>query len=628
MAEEQTITGAGTVAEFIIQVNDKEIPREIIIVAVNVTKTANKISSAVIVMQDGDPASETFPLTDGAVFTPGNKITILAGDVNKPEAIFNGIIIKQSIKIKSSRSPQLIIECRHKAVKTTIGRKNASFHSQTDNEIFEKILKDNGFAANELSIQSSSLSHKELVQYNCTDWDFILNRTEMIGKIILTNDEKISIQAPTVSGDAVLALHYGHNIIELDAEMDSRNQYNEVKAKAWDMASQEVAESEGSPPPDVEEQGNLPVLDLAGVMGLEEFVLSHAGALTAEERKAWADAQLLKSRLSKIRGRVKFDGVASINPGDVIELQGLGDHFNGKAFVSGVRQDYDGVQGWKTQAQFGHSPEWFAEEHAVSNQKAGGLLPGVTGLHTAIVTDIEDPDGEMRVRVKFPFINPDDDGVWARIALTDAGNERGLFFRPEIGDEVVTGFLYDDPRYPVILGMLHSSALPSPLQPAKDNNLKGYTSREKLILQFDDGKKEVKIETPAGNKVTISDDQKSVVLEDQHGNKIEMNKDGVTLNDTSNNELINLKVQGGEVKIKGSAKVVVEAPQIELVEGAMHPLVFGDDLLTYLNQVVTMFNSHLHPGQLALGMPVTPAPPAPPLTPPTPSLLSTKVKTG
>jgi hypothetical protein len=68
--------------------------------------------------------------------------------------------------------------------------------------------------------------------------------------------------------------------------------------------------------------------------------------------------------------------------------------------------------------------------------------------------------------------------------------------------------------------------------------------------------------------------------------------------------------------------------QIELVQNATHPLVYGDQLLQYLTQVVSMYQSHVHPGQMAGPIPVTPAPPAPPLPTPTPSLLSMKVKTG
>jgi hypothetical protein len=83
------------------------------------------------------------------------------------------------------------------------------------------------------------------------------------------------------------------------------------------------------------------------------------------------------------------------------------------------------------------------------------------------------------------------------------------------------------------------------------------------------------------------------------------------------------------VKIQGTAKVVVQAPQIQLVEDSTHPVVFGDTLLQYLNQIVELYQSHVHPGELALGVfPVTPAPPVPPFPPALPTMLSTQVTTG
>lgn len=568
---ENSIPSVRTDAEFQVLINEAEIPHSVSKVSINVMKMVNKLSSALLVVQDGNPATAEFPLSDGDLFTPGNNIQISAGSVDDTEVIFKGIIVKQSLKIRSDRSPQLLVECKHKAVKATIGRKNGCFHDMTDSEAMTQIFKACGFSSNELDIEDSTLNHKELVQYNCTDWDFILNRAESIGKVILTLDEKITIKSPTVSGEAVLSLLYGDNIIELDAEMDSRNQYASVIAKTWDMASQSIAQSEAKEPSNIEEQGDLPASDLADALELQEFVLSHSGSPTPEERQAWADAQLLKFRISKIRGRVKFGGFSSLSPGDVVEIKGLGDRFNGKAFVSGVRQDYDGVNGWKTQAQFGHTPEWFADQQNITAPKAGGLLPGVIGLHTGIVTDNEDPDGEMRVRVKFPYINAEDDGVWARIALADAGNGRGLFFRPEIGDEVVTGFLYEDPRQPVILGMLNSSALPSPLSPSNDNHEKGYTSREKVKMIFDDDKKRLQIETPGGNKITISDDAKGITLEDQNTNKIEMNDSGITITAAKKLELkagTELAIGGPQIALSGDSKVEIKGKGSTKVESS------------------------------------------------------------
>lgn len=568
---QNSLPSVRTDAEFHVLINEVEIPHSVSKVSINVMKMVNKLSSALLVVQDGNPATGEFHLSDGDLFTPGNDIQISAGSVDDSEVIFKGIIVKQSLKVRSDRSPQLLVECRHKAVKATIGRKNACFHDVTDSDAMTQIFKACGFSSNELDIEDSTLNHKELVQYNCTDWDFILNRAESIGKVILTLDEKITIKSPTVSGEAVLSLLYGDNIIELDAEMDSRNQYASVIAKTWDMASQSIAQSEAKEPSNLEEQGDLPAGNLADALELEEFVLNHSGSPTPEERQAWADAQLLKSRLSKIRGRVKFGGFSSLNPGDVLEIKGLGDRFNGKAFVSGVRQDYDGLNGWKTQAQFGHTPEWFADQQSITAPKAGGLLPGVTGLHTGIVTDNEDPDGEMRVRIKFPYINAEDDGVWARIALADAGNGRGLFFRPEIGDEVVTGFLYEDPRHPVILGMLHSSALPSPLSPSNDNHEKGYISREKLQMIFDDDKKRLQIETPGGNKITISDDAKGITFEDQNSNKIEMNDSGITITAAKKLELkagTELAIGGPQIALSGDSKVEIKGGGSTKVESS------------------------------------------------------------
>ena len=83
----------------------------------------------------------------------------------------------------------------------------------------------------------------------------------------------------------------------------------------------------------------------------------------------------------------------------------------------------------------------------------------------------------------------------------------------------------------------------------------------------------------------------------------------------------------GTVTVKGAARVVLDGPLIqEGSQTAAHPSVLGDQLMTYLTQIVTMFNSHVHPGELAAGfIPVTPAPPVAPMTPPTPALLSLKV---
>ena len=579
MAEERVIASVESVAEFKIKIGDEELPRTIEVVGVNVSKAVNKISFAKFIVKDGDVAINDFPLSNGTLFIPGNEVEISAGSPDKQTTIFKGIIINHSISIRGNRAAQLIIECKHKAVKATVVKRSNCYHDATDDAAISAALQQSGLSSDDLDIETTSVTHHEMVQYNCTDWDFAVSRAEIAGKTVLTNEDKIEIKTPVFDATPKESLLYGATIIELDAEIDSRNQYKAVKATTWDMASQAITEAEGAEK-SMPAFGNIDAATLANVTAQEKYLLPHGGALAAEEIQMWADAQLLKSRMARIRGRVKFEGIATINPGDMLELHGLGNRFNGNAFVSGIRHDYNATEGWKTQAQFGHTPDWFIDEPTIQMPKAGGLLPGSVGLHIGVVTDNEDPESEFRVRVKIPFINADDDGIWARIALTDAGNERGLFFRPEINDEVLVGFLSDDPRQPVILGMLHSSALPSPLKPSNDNHQKGYTSREKLIMLFDDDKKEIKIETPGGNKVTISDDQIGITLEDMNGNKIEMNNNGIKISSQTAVEIkatTDLKLTGinlslaadASLSMSGSASSKLESSGMLELKGAI-----------------------------------------------------------
>jgi uncharacterized protein involved in type VI secretion and phage assembly len=259
----------------------------------------------------------------------------------------------------------------------------------------------------------------------------------------------------------------------------------------------------------------------------------------------------------------------------------VGQRYNGDVLVTGLRHDFDLVQGWKTHVQFGGTETWSAEDHDVSAPRAGALLPAVSGLQIGKVVSNEDDAGEHRVRVRLPLVGMEEDGIWARVASLDAGDDRGLFFRPEVDDEVVVGFLEDDPRRAVILGMLHSSAKPAPLAGSNDNHEKVYQSRSKMRLYFNDDKKLMSFETPAGNKITLSEDAKAVTIEDQNGNKIEMTDAGIKIEAAKALELkagteiklesgTSFDVKGGtELKMEGSAGVELTSSAVTKIKGSI-----------------------------------------------------------
>ena len=180
-----------------------------------------------------------------------------------------------------------------------------------------------------------------------------------------------------------------------------------------------------------------------------------------------------------------------------------------------------------------------------------------------------------------PLVEPQEEGTWARVAALDAGNERGFFFRPEIGDEVILGFLNDDPRQAVILGMLHSSAKPAPLQGSDDNHEKVYQSRSKMKLYFNDDKKVMQFETPAGNQITLSEENQALTLSDQNGNKIEMTPDGIKIESSKAIELkaaTEVKMESGtsfsakggtDLKLEGAAGAELSSSAATKVKGSI-----------------------------------------------------------
>src|SRR5689334_24922346 len=98
-------------------------------------KAANRLSSARLVYLDGAAATSDFPLSNAGTFVPGKKVEIIAGTSDSSVTIFKGIVIQQAVKVRARVAPQLVVECRHEAVKLAVGRRNAYYFEQPDSDI-------------------------------------------------------------------------------------------------------------------------------------------------------------------------------------------------------------------------------------------------------------------------------------------------------------------------------------------------------------------------------------------------------------------------------------------------------------------------------------------------------------
>lgn len=525
---------------------------------ISVRQEANRIPTATIVVADGDVATQDFALSNEAFFQPGKEIEITAGYHSEEETIYKGIVIKHSLKIRGN-ALNLIVECKDKAVKMTVGRKSKYFYDSKDSDVFEELL---GGASLEKDVEATNTEHPSLVQYNATDWDFMLSRAQANGQLCFVDNGKITIAKPNLDQEEIETIAFGSTMMDFDAEIDARHQVSKVSSYSWNAADQELLEIEGSDP-SVSLNGNLSPSDLKDVIGLDNMELRHGGNVSDSELQDWADSRWMFQQLAKIRGRVKFQGIPNVKPNTILKLEGVGDRFNGKVYVSAV-QHLLTEGAWTLDVQFGINPEWFTETFEVHTPDASGLLPAIKGLHIGIVSQLEeDPDGEDRILVQIPIINSEEQGIWCRVASLDAGENRGFFFRPEIEDEVIVGFINEDPNEAIVLGMLHSSAKPAPITAADDNHEKGLVTRSEMKVMFDDDKKIMTLSTPSGKQIVMDEDAGTIIVEDENSNVLTMSDSGIVMESAGDIEI----KAGGDVNIEGT-NVAVKANAEFKAEGS------------------------------------------------------------
>lgn len=458
MADSPRRDGSGVV-RLTLYSNGAQVADSVKLISVTVDKSINRVPAARITVLDGDMPERDFPVSNSDTFKPGREIRIAAGYDNQEQTIFQGIVTSQGIRISGDNYSRLEVECRDKAVAMTIGRRNATYVDSRDSDIISTLIASYGGLS--ADVAATATQHRELVQYYCSDWDFMLSRAEVNGMLVMADDGRVSVKAPQVDVPPLLAVGYGQDLIEFSADLDATSQLVSVTSVCWDMKKQAVAE-EKAEPATLNQQGDLDSKALARVAGPASFRLQTSATMERSALKEWAAGQQLKAGLARIRGRMKFQGSATARIGGTIKLEGVGNRFNGTLFVSGVRHDIR-EGNWTTEVEFGMSREWFAERRDLVAPPASGLTPGIEGLHIGVVKKLDqDPGGEQRVQVSIPVLQAETDGVWARLAKFHASNGIGAFFIPEIGDEVVLGYVNNDPSHPVILGSLYSSSRPPP----------------------------------------------------------------------------------------------------------------------------------------------------------------------
>ena len=192
----------------------------------------------------------------------------------------------------------------------------------------------------------------------------------------------------------------------------------------------------------------------------------------------------------------------------------------------------------------------------------------IYGVTVGLVTNNQDPEGLGRVKVKFPWLSNRDESYWARLATPMAGNGRGIYFVPEVDDEVLVAFEHGQVEYPYILGALWNGKDKPPEPGDEKNNKRTIKSRSGQTIRLDDTDGQEKIEIldrTGNNSIVISTADNTITISADADIVIKASKGKLTLSGQGGVEISS----PAGVKIESQANMDLQASGQMNVKGAL-----------------------------------------------------------
>jgi uncharacterized protein involved in type VI secretion and phage assembly len=410
----------------------------------------------------------------------------------------------------------------------TFGDANPMVATITEAQIVKEIATNAGLLP---KIDMSGLSNARyhyVMQYNQNDWDFLWARAQLLGYQVYVDDkvlhfEKAGKERYSQGPDTLI---WGQNLKSFEPRLISVGQVTSVTATGWDpdakqgINSKVSSHSSNTVAKTAEFLKGSKAIKLAFRSNAEDFVVDTA-ARTSGLAKTMAEARFAEHESQYVRSSGElWQGDPNLLAGTVITIANVGIRFSGKYYVTEARHIFrNGNYTVKFQVS-GRNPYTFRHlllGHNPDFNKINGVVAG-------IVTNVNDPEKLGRIQVKYPWLpkykGADLGSNWARLASPGAGSDRGVFFTPEIDDEVLVAFENGDVNYPYIVGAMWNKKDKPPtgkiLSPDQKNvNQRIVRSRSGHVIVLDDseGAEKITIQDKTGNNsIEIDSKQNSMMI--------------------------------------------------------------------------------------------------------------------
>jgi phage protein D/phage baseplate assembly protein gpV len=450
-------------------------------------------------------------LVDGATFEIGKELEVSMegvenfGDYSEQfslSLIFKGEIT--ALEPDFGDRTTLLVRAYDKSHRLHRGRKTRTFVEKKDSDLVSTIASEAGLTA---QVDATTVTYPYILQNNQTNMEFLLGRAQRIGYQVYSYDGNLYFKKGSwVQSTTAIVLTRGTNLLNFHPRATAVQQHDAASTYGWDVKTKAAITGAAT----AAAVANLAGLtQTGGALASSKFGGSVQADVvgvpvsTVDEAKSLAQAIEDGINSEYLQADGSCLGNAKVMAGSLVDIVDCGTKFSGKYYVTQAVHRWATGEVYMTQFSItGRQPNTFSALVA----QGGDLQGHASGVVIGLVTNLSDPDDFGRVKVKFPWMpkasGADIESTWCRIASPMAGASRGMYFLPEINDEVLVAFEHDDLAYPYIIGGLWNKTDKPPLA-IGDAVASGKVKQR--IIKSTSGHVIILDDTSGAEKITIKD---------------------------------------------------------------------------------------------------------------------------
>lgn len=490
---------------------------------------------------------------------PGGPVDLLTGEVTALEAEVGPDGVHLVVRG---------LDASHRLFR---GHRVEGYRNVTASDLVRTVADRAGLKVGTVDSFPTVLTH--VTQDGVTDWEFLTRLASQAGAVLGVVDGALEFRKPTQASTAPsgqsgaredpLTVEKGVNLTSIRATVTAAGQVPDVEVRGWDVGTKKELVAVAPSATTSAQLADVDPQQLAQTFKSPRYVRPALPFTTQSQCDAAATA--LAERLAG--GFAELEGVVRGNPrmraGAAVALTGLGKPFDGRYTLSATRHDFTS-DGYLTSFTVAN-----ASERSLYGVVSGAVgRPGdVGGVLNATVTDVRDPDGLGRIKVKFPVLSGTYESWWARTVQPGAGSGRGAVVLPEVGDEVLVAFGQGSVEQPFVLGGLFNG-VDKPDKPwdehvgATDGAVvrRAFGSRTGMLVEH--------LESPDKQQLTVSTNggAQRLSLIQKPDAAVEIVTDGpVTI--TAGKD-VTVTTSGGDVSVSGVNVTIEASADLTLKAGA------------------------------------------------------------